>query len=601
MQQFGPQFINNHLMPLLEEMLEDTVQREKDYLDKLFINGVLEESEKKNLMDFYFNASRKSVGVPFVGPEEKKDRENLLKHFVEYIRSRGAKPEDRIRAFLPVIDEKSEGAIKKVVWPADVKRNLFLMSYHIAENFEKDHLDELITARAATGKTDDVEQAKKDRELLEKGMLILVKDPATGEYTKYIRATDLKPGDTAVQFLPPPSPEMAKVMEGGFVVPSAENLAAIAKSGVAPQALEVIAQGGVSPQVAATPSSYEQKDAGTVPDHVSTNDELTKSFQQKRGKAIVNHLKKLGFTPLGDVQFDANGHAMIKVKSGNDNLLVSVDTRVPFDQDLKFTMTFQTGPAAGKSMTIDENKLDAAFTKAAGGFRSARELYDDVDLSKKLGIKSDAYPEKAPLPQPKPVVGLPTGPGPGGVPGQLPGLPPAKLPGMPGTMPIPTEGGPGGGGPGGLPFTMPSDYKAKQPPPQPQLGTGTEGVTGGYKVKAVPGIPPGSPMDAKAKLKQKEQEEEGQPAYAFGAPPIAPGRVGGFGAAPGAPTGGGGAKPKSHFVRNMILAQVGGVSTAVGGGLLLGAANSAPQSDVAVNVVKSIWIALRSFLPHLLS
>ena len=601
MQQFGPQFINNHLMPLLEEMLEDTVQREKDYLDKLFINGVLEDAEKKNLMDFYFNASRKSAGVPFVGPEEKKDRENLLKHYVEYIRSRGSKPEDRIRAFLPVISEKSQGAEKTVVWPADVKRNLFLMSYHIAENFEKDHLDELITARAATGKTEDVEQAKKDRELLEKGMLMLVKDPATGEYTRYIRAADLKPGDTAVQFLPPPSPEIAKVMEGGFVVPSPENLSAIAKSGVAPQPMEVIAQGGVSPQVAATASSYEKKDAATVPDHVSSNDELTKSFQQKRGKAIVNHLKKLGFTEIGDVKFDANGHAMVKVKSGSENLLVSVDTRVPFDQDLKFNMTFQTGPSAGKSMTIEESKLDAAFIKAAGGFRTAKELYDDADLSKKLGIKSDAYPEKAPVPQPKPVVGLPTGPVPGAVPGQLPGEPGAKLPGLPGTMPIPTEGAPGVGGPGGLPFTMPADYKAKQPPPQlkPE-GTGTAGVTGGYKVKPVPGIPPGSLMDAKAKLKQKEQETEEQPAYAFGAPPVAPGRVGGFGAAPGAPAGGG-SKPKSHFVRNMILAQVGGVSTAVGGGLLLGAANSAPQSDVAVNVVKSIWLALRSFLPHLLS
>lgn len=86
MEQFGPQFINAHLMPLLEEMLTDTVQRKKDYLDKLFINGALEGQEKTDLKNYYFSANKKSTGVPFVG--EDAEQEKLLVHFVQYIRER---------------------------------------------------------------------------------------------------------------------------------------------------------------------------------------------------------------------------------------------------------------------------------------------------------------------------------------------------------------------------------------------------------------------------------------------------------------------------------------------------------------------------------
>ncbi len=572
MQQFGPQFINYHLMPLLEEMLTDTVQRKKDYLDKLFITGVLEDQEKKNLMDYYFNPARKNQGVPFTGPENQKERENFLKHFVEYVRSRGAKPEDRVRAFLPVANQKSEGPEKAVVWPAEVKRNLFLMSYTIAENFEKDKLNELILAKEAEGKT---EEAKKDRELLEKGMLMLVKDPATGDYTRYIRADELKAGQTETQFAPPPPPETEEFMKQGFAVPSQQNI-------------QSIAQGATSPQAVASASSYEAKPVETITEQPSSNDELTKSFQQKRGRAIVNQLQKMGMQIIGDVQFDANGHVMVKVKSGGDTLLVSADVRVPFDQQLKFTFTFQDGPSAGKSFTVDEARLTEAFLKADGTFRTARDLYADIDLSKKLGIKSDAYPEKAPAkPQPLPLpggVGKPQEPGakePFKVPTGVEGMPkPLKA-----KMKVEGEGGEGG-------FVLPTGVKA---PPVPKAGPGEEkkeGVGIKIKIKPVPGIPVGSVMEAKARLKQQQEEEEQKRVVAAAAAqlqPVAPGRVG------VAPPAIAKQKPKSNFGRIALIANLGGIGTAVGGGFMLAGDNPSTAPDLALNIVKNVLIAIVHF------
>lgn len=575
MQQFGPQFINYHLMPLLEEMLTDTVQRKKDYLDKLFINGALEEAEKKNLMDYYFNSARKNQGVPFVGPENQKERENFLKHFVEYVRSRGAKPEDRVRAFLPVVNQKSEGPEKAVVWPAEVKRNLFLMSYNIAENFEKDRLNELILAKEAQGKTDE---AKKDRELLEKGMLMLVKDPATGDYTRYIRADELTSGQTEVQFAPPPPTEMAELMKPGFSVPSQQNI-------------QSIAQGGTSPQAVAGASSYEPKPANEVTEQGSSNDELTKSFQQKRGKAIVNQLQKQGFEVIGDVQFDASGHAMVKVKSGGDTLLVSVDTRLPFDQELKFTFTFQDGPAAGKSFTVEESKLTDAFHKADGSLRSARELYNDVDLSKKLGIKSDAYPQKAPgAPQPLPLaggVGKPQEPG-----GKEPFKVPTGAEGMPKPLEAKIEEE---GKVVGAQFMIPKGTKA---PSMPKAGPAKEEKEGGgvqMKARPVPGIPVGSVMESKAKLKRQLEEEE-RLAAAGPVPiiPVAPGRV-------GIPLpAAGGQKQKSNFGKVALIANLTGISSAVGGGLLMGSGDPSSLPNLALKIMKETWIVLSHF-PNFLS
>ncbi len=575
MQQFGPQFINFHLMPLLEEMLTDTAQRKKDYLDKLFINGTLEAIEKKNLMDYYFNPVRKNEGVPFVGEEEQKEREIFLNYFVDYMASRGAKPADRIRAFLPVVNQKSEGPVKEVTWPADVKRNLFLMSYHIAEHFEKDQINNLILAKEAAGKT---EEAKKDRELLEKGMLMLVKDPATGEFNKYIRATELKTGQTEVQFLPPPPQEMAELLKGGFAIPSM-------------QTLQSIGQGASSPQTVSGASKYMPEATAGIPDQVSSNEELTKSFQQKRGTAITNLLQKEGFQVTGEVQFDTNGHAMVKVKSGTDNLLVSADTRVPFDQDLKLNFTFQTGAAAGKSFAVEETKLHEAFTKADGSKRTARELYDDIDLCRKLGIQSDAYPQKAPQkPQPVPKVELP-GPQGQGVPFKLPpGQVPGKIPtGLPGGLKTGLEGG--------APLKLPTEGKA---PEMPKAQGGKEKERGiGYKIKTrpVPGIPAKSVMEAKSKLKaQKQAEEEGQQGQAgASAPPLAPGRVNEETLAPPPPP-----QKKGNPLAKVAVGHALGIGTAIGSGWWLGSVANTPASspNTAWHMVHTFMIALTQYLPH---
>ncbi len=572
-------------MPLIEEMLtEARTDSNKTYWGKVFLSKSYSEvpgSDRTLLINEYFKPEKKSAGVPFVGAEEKADREKMMEYFIKYMCERAPQPQDRVRAFLPVMDEKT----KQVTWPADVKRNLFLMSYHIAENFEKKQIDEIIKAKEATGKPEDVEQAKKDRELLDKGQLMLVKDPATGQFTKYIRATELKAGDTAVQFLPPPPQEMSTMMQQGFVVPPA-------------QTLQNIAQGAKSPQTVAAPSSYQPTPAANVPDQVSSNDELTKSFQQKRGKAITNQLKKQGMEVLGDVMFDNNGHAMVKVKSGNDTLLVAVDTRLPFDQDLKYNFTFQDGPAAGKSFSVDESKLAQAFTKPDNAKRSAREIYSDADLGKQLGIKSDGYPAQAPqIKPPAPQIGLPQGPlGPGAVPFKLP---PGVQPPKPLAAGIEGQGGPlMAGGQGIVQGQLPTGIKA---PPMPKApgGPGEEKMGVGPKLNAKPvlaGIPAGPNVMAQ-KAKFQQQQEEGQQAFAAGGPPRAPGRVGGFDLA----LPGGGGKKQGGFMAIPVVANVVGISSALAAGNVLGGSGSAEAPKVAWNMLKGVWIAFSQYLPHIFS
>jgi len=578
MKQFGEQFINYHLMPLMQQMLEDAAKADagenpsKAYLSKLFVAKKVELSgaDLAQMETDYFGTEKKAAGVPFIGEEEAKDRKKFLEFFVQHMVATGGEEAGRRNAFLPTVIKDEKGiATGEVEWPGDIKRNLFLMSYDIAEHFEQSQINTIIDAHAATGNPADVAQAKKDKDDLKKGKLMLVKDSATGDFTSFIRFEDLKPGDTAVAFLPTRTPTARSYGD----VPS--------------------------------PS-------GGGPDQTSSFDELSNNFNIKRGKSIADRLQKLGFTMVGEVQFDGDGktanHAYFKVKSGEDTLLVTADIRALPNEDLKLTFAFQgapggragasagAAPAAGATFTMAESKLDAAFTKADGALRTARELFNDLDLCRALDVGRSGFVQKAPGIVAAPLV-------PGAVPqgGQLGALIPSALPGaLAGGPPPAAPLFPSGIRPTaertGFTLTLPTGTKAPQMPQvQAQPGVPTTPT----RREIIPGIPDGTVMAAKEKARRAREEAESrgaQPsAFAPGQPPTAPGRVGGTTIAQAAPP------PKSHLGRNVILANVLGITIPIGGSFLGGAFLSGTQanSTQTLYALKAFFIAFSAHIQHL--
>jgi hypothetical protein len=611
MQQFGPQFINDHLLPLLEKMLSDAAlshvpgsgQESVAFLDQMFIrenvtsiDQVINPVDLKTLRNSYFNDAKKTAGVPFAGTgaEDEKEQSELLTCAVKYMANHGGKETERRRAFLPVLDQKNKAA-NVAVWPAEVKRNVYLMAYDIAETFQKNTIDGIIQQKKQLAeKQEAIDEVKKDEELFQKGQLILVKDPVTNQFTKYIRAEDLQPGQEAVQFVPPPTAAAQQFMQPGFAIPSQQTLDAVAAGGIAPQPYENLVSGGksVSPQASVAGNNFAPVPANTVPDQKSSNDELAHTFEENRGKAITNQLKKQGFQiePNAQVQFDNNHHAFIKAKSGPDSVLISADMRVLPKEDLKLTVTFQDGSHAGKSMTIDESKLGEAFKKPDGTKATAGEVYDD--RSKKM-VQREGQPEHAPAKAPSGKEGetfkLPTGIK-EGVAKPLEG----PLAGAAATGGIP--GGPAAGqaaAPGRE--KLPANIKAPQmPTARAQMEAGAGGPQ--YQVaRPLAGIPGGT-MAAKEKLRQQQAAAGGEGETAENVP-RAPGRIREEEPAPAAA----GKKKSGHpmaIAAGTTLgatAGIGGGTVSLGGALAAGGPGGA-GALTTMKIVKTIFIVLGSHL-----
>jgi len=521
MQQFGPNFISDHLTPLLEEILVDTVTRKNDYLDDLFISGTLQDTQKIALMNTYFGAEKQSLGVvPFTGENEGKDREEFLKNFVEHIQSRGTNPEERIRLFLPHKDPKSN----QITWPADIKYNVFMMAYDIAQKFERAKISEIIEARVDL----DRDGKKRGLELLEKGMLALARPEGGGDFTTYVAADAIDPKRQVTTFLPLAGANLDRPGDAVARIPW---------------------------QTDARKPAYGQQKLNAIPDQVSSANQLASDFQQKRGLYMVQQLKNLGMVPVGNVMFDSVGHATVRIKSGQDTLLVSIDTKTPLSQKLDFKFTFQDKPHAGKTFTVNEDMLGSAFQNEQGNFRTARDLYEDEELCRRLDVR------KPPGEMPKREVGT-------GKPFLMPVKPPEpsklKRPGIEGEegQPvIPQEEG----GAVGEEITLP--VMAGEPPrerPVVRAPGGGLALPGKRMTEALP-----TPMEAKKGLQEEREGQEGEEAPAGGAeipeeqpeeqPPPAPGRVTELTVAP--------PKPKSKIPWPAIA---GGVTGGIAGAGFVG-------------------------------
>lgn len=304
-------------MPLLEKVLEDAVKGTNPYLqNELLLNGTLSEISKRDFMNTYFISQRADNGVtPFAAPEQAVEREQFLKHFVQYIRSRGANPEQRAQLFLPQQDKDSG----QIMWSASVKRNLFLLSYSMAQQFEHDQIKTLIDLQK------DESKKEQDRELLAQGRLILVASAngttATGAsaqgaeiFDTYRSIDDLKPGENVATFIPSPSGEVQEIM--GF------------------------------------------------------------GSDQQRRQAIqmTNNLMAQDLVILEEPKLNAQGNLLAKVKSGNQTLTVTNDGNYHFK--------FEDGPAEGKEFTLKANQLDAAFGALQQAKKEAIQVYEDLSQQK---------------------------------------------------------------------------------------------------------------------------------------------------------------------------------------------------------------------------
>jgi len=489
------------------------------------------------------------------------------------------------------------------------------MSYNIAQKFEKTQIEELIKAKQAQGKT---EEAKTDHELLDQGMLTLVKDAVTGKYSKYINALELKSDGTATEFLPAPTDELTKIMYAGFTIPL-------------PQMREVIGKGASSPQTVAKAAQYAPQPTNQISDKISSPQELTKNFQQKRALAIADHFQELGFEVLTETQVDAHGSVALKIKSGDDPLLIH--TFIPANQisnrNLKLDFTFQNGPLAGKSLTIEEIKLNEGFKKDDKTMRTAQELYNDLALCQKLGIKSDATLVQAHQIQALQNIQKPLQPT------QSQQLPPSKtsqnLGGevqarirLPGQLEKhqPQENQ--------QPFSLPENIKAKEQARnlQPQAfqsglfgpqgkkvsaaqtagnGQTTPNAQSAPKPKPLPGIPQGSVMETKNRLKQKlEQTEASQDQLQTQLTknqglPIIPGRIGsGIQLTESAPFTANLPRPqKNNALKIVAIANAAGLGFAGGTTWFVAGSQNSQSTSTAFNIIHNAWIALAHFLPRL--
>lgn len=333
---FGPIFINQHLMPLLEKILVDAREGTKPYLqNELLLNGTLSEISKRDFMNTYFISQQADNGVtPFAKPEQSKEREQFLQYFIQYIRARGANPEQRAALFLPQQDKDS----REMVWSASIKRNLFLLSYSMAQQFEHDHISELIDLQK-----DEVKKAQ-DRELLEQGRLILIASTAAATapgaatqtaaaragaevFNTYRSIDDLKQGENVTMFIPSPTAEVQAMM--GF------------------------------------------------------------GSDQQRRQAIQmsNNLMALDLIILEEPKLDAQGNLFAKVKSGSQTLTVSLRGNYHF--------TFDDGPNAGKQFTLKASQLHEAFDALKGVKKEAIQLYEELKNQK------DFHPNQPPQELPK--------------------------------------------------------------------------------------------------------------------------------------------------------------------------------------------------------
>ncbi len=315
MQQFGQQFIEYHLMPLMEEILTDARKGTKQYLQKeLFLTGVLSETSKKDFENYYFLSRNGQHRFPFTEPSQEKERNELISDFVEYIRSRATDPVKRIRFFLP---REKDG---QITWDGTVRRNLFLMSYSMAQKFEAEKINELINNEK------NPEKAQKDRDLLSKGMLILTSngDLKNPQFNKYISINDLQPTQTVTPFLAPPSGSMAMLIKNGA---------------------------NDSTQY---PSTILGTDINGIPLQQVQGSELMADSSRKQETEFLNNLSGAGFTDIGQVEHDAQGNLTVKVKSGNETLSISTDPKTAGPANYHFK--FEDGQNKGMQFTQPADK-----------------------------------------------------------------------------------------------------------------------------------------------------------------------------------------------------------------------------------------------------
>lgn len=344
MQQMNPTFIERHLLPLIEKIFTDVSRGLKPYHKNLILQGRLSPEERYVFENDYFGGKNVASNIiPFTRVEEKPEREIFIATLEKFVRTAAADPVDRWKFLVPVKDPKNENVF---FWPANVKKNLFLMAYGMAQTFEKNRISGLIQRKLQSGQITK-EQANREQKLNERGLLMLIKNPGSKDFDGYMGMREVRSGQRYTSY----------------------------RAGMSAEAREAIARGNKEPGKLLPGAAYGE-DQFSVEEKSGTAEDMTTEFQHRRGIAVKAQLEEQGFVVTGDIEFDEKGHATCRVLNGDDELAVSVDTNIPLSDELNFEFQFLNGENFGKRFALAESQLESAFHKRDGSLRKAAAVYN---------------------------------------------------------------------------------------------------------------------------------------------------------------------------------------------------------------------------------
>jgi hypothetical protein len=341
MRQLNDTFIDFHLTPLLKEILTDVVRDPQDYHKDLITYGVLNQREKQDFEKKYFLDRRNAAEVPFTRDSEKQERQDFMDYFAACVKNISADPVERFKALQPLQDETNKD---QFTWPAVVERNIFLMAYDIAGKFEKAKNQELIDLLQKI----DPLQADKDQQLNERDLLMLIKNPETGNFDHYLKKEQRKKMLTVTPFITKPSAKTKALMEG-------------------------ISEHGGS-------SSYG-KNIDAIPDKKYSTADLEEDFKNRRTRAIRKILADQGLTFIENPEVK-DGKVMATVLSGTTQVQVTIDIKTPLDDDMQYQFRFLNGPNIGQEFSVFESRLDELFQASQGEKRTLEAVYKFLESEK---------------------------------------------------------------------------------------------------------------------------------------------------------------------------------------------------------------------------
>lgn len=285
--QWNNNFIVYHLEPFLKRVLIDISRGEKPYLRSLIIKtDPLTKVEYDNFENDYFEGNINDTVTPFTSSDEIEEQEQCITFLHQYIKSFGADPLQRAKAVLPVQDRENKDFYH---FSPSVSRNLYVMAYGMAREFEKAEINRLIAEKEKADIAYRKESAAKDRTLNVKGMLMLVKKQGSAYPSK-------KDSASFHDFLHQHDVRREKIAKAApFFTPEAserlrENAKKEETSTVNYDALIRQFSGPAAPQVAPLVSASSAPALSGLPSSKATNETIEEAIRETMEEVAATEL-----------------------------------------------------------------------------------------------------------------------------------------------------------------------------------------------------------------------------------------------------------------------------------------------------------------------